>query len=147
MVHALRDGLVNSPPLFGRAAVALKMLEVAAARYDVGLGGLGHEPRNHARLVLAVAIDGNQHVVSVFERKIECRYERRAIAAILRMRHHLHVASSGQQLRRAVARTVIDDEHIRRVTQHFIQHGRNVIDFVVNRQCRQGSNHNASLLL
>ena len=54
---------------------------------------------NPLRLVLAVAVDGHQHVVAVAQGEVERRAQRRAVAAVRRMRDHLDARRRGQPAR------------------------------------------------
>ena len=122
------------------------MPQVAAARDDVG-GPRGlDEPRDPPRLVLSVAVDGHEDVVARVDRVRKRGANRRAVAAVDRMVDDADVLSPHEQFGRPVVRAIVDHQHVAAVAQRVIQHAADVVDLVVDGQCRQDSISHAPII-
>ena len=85
--------------------------------------------------MLAIAVNGDQNVVVMSERVVERRSERRAVTAILGVGDNGHVAPRGEKLRRAVVRTIVNDQDIARMSGHLVENRFDMRRFVVDRKC------------
>ena len=131
----------------GRFTIAGKSPQVATPRGKIGFfhHAQFHEVGDQLRLVLTVAIDRDQDLVTAGDRVVKCRPEPSRSRG-LRMGDHVNIVPRGQEFRRAVGRTVVDHEHFTAVVERSGNDGAHMLHFVVYRQgCQHAHVHTAIL--
>ena len=114
-------------------------MQITAARNDVpffalfGEDGCGHRGDQFG-LMLTIAINRDQHVITVFQCELKCGPECGTISLILGMSHHLDTGLPGQHLGSAIGRPIIHHQDIRAVAADLLENPVNVRRLVIDRQ-------------
>src|SRR5439155_9230762 len=145
LVQLGRDGSVNLLAVLGRRGVLVKIAQIPAAGDDVGaLVQSFQQDANAVRLMLAVAVHGDQYVDGMSERVTKSGNQGRSVAAVGRvrentqgrgseLRHRLPLHVPVQYLPRLIRGPVIHDQDSGAIAAALAAHAIRMWLFVVDR--------------
>jgi hypothetical protein len=124
---------VDPPPLLGGTLGRVEYLEIAAPGNDVGLGQVRHDLGDERGLVLSVAVERDQAIVSRLDRPLEGATESGAVAPVPLVPDDLDGREGAEQPRSPVGRSIIDHQDVVGIPQDLGQDGLEVGFLVVDR--------------
>lgn len=126
------DVPIDALPLRRSVIVLAEVAQIAAAGHHVHTAECLQEDRNAGRLVLAVAIHGDQHVKIVIERVLKRRDKGGAVALVVAVRDDAQPRFLGEQLAGTIRGPVVYHQHIRTVAADFMKNFFHMPLFVVD---------------
>ena len=135
---------VDRPPVGRGRRVLAEVAQVSAAGDDVGVVDRFQQDGDAGRLVLAVAVHGDQHVEVAGQEMLKRGGDGCAVAAVRAVGDDPQVEFKSSRSGVCVGGSVVHDQDVGRETANLLEDGPKVPGLVVNRDCSQPT-HGASL--